>query len=107
MELLPVPKKLGVIKQINPNAFAISYKLETDEEILESKALMSLKKYNMDMVIANLLQTFRTECTIYKSIKNQNDSDDPVYETKKISQGQSDDETSLEFKIISEIYAHI
>lgn len=55
VELVPVPKKLGVIKLINPNAFAISYKLETDVEILESKALMSLEKYGMDMVIANLL----------------------------------------------------
>ena len=62
---MPVPKKLGIIKEKNPNAYAISYKLETDENILESKAVMSLKKYSMDMVIANLLSNFRSQCTIY------------------------------------------
>ena len=34
VELLPVPKKLGVIKELNPRAFVASYKLETDEAIL-------------------------------------------------------------------------
>ena len=55
LELLPVPKKLGMIKERNPSAFAVSYKLETDEAILMNKATMSLQKYKMDMVIANLL----------------------------------------------------
>ena len=59
VSLLPVPKKLGIIKSNNPSAIAISYKLETDEAILENKAVMSLEKYNMDMVIANLLSNFR------------------------------------------------
>ena len=65
LSLLPVPKKLGAIKTLNPEAIAISYKLETDESILESKAVMSLKKYSMDMVIANLLSSFRSQCTVY------------------------------------------
>ena len=65
IELEPVPKMLGVIKENNPKAVAISFKLETDKTILKQKATSSLKKYNMDMVVANLLQTARTECTIF------------------------------------------
>lgn len=67
VELLPVPKKLGVIKELNPHAFVASYKLETDEAILASKATMSLQKYQLDMVIANLLATYRDSCTIYSA----------------------------------------
>ena len=67
LSLLPVPKKLGAIKTLNPEAIAISYKLETDESILESKSVMSLQKYSMDMVIANLLSSFRSQCTIFKA----------------------------------------
>ena len=67
LQLLPVPKKLGLIKNKNANAFAISYKLETDPAILESKALSSLQNYQMDMVIANLLASFRSQCTIYSA----------------------------------------
>jgi len=44
-----------MIKEKNPRAFAVSYKLETDEALLERKATMSMEKYSMDMVIANLL----------------------------------------------------
>ena len=104
IDLFPVPKKLGVIKEINPAAFAISYKLETDVEILDSKATMSLKKYKMDMVIANLLQTFQKECTIYRMPQNADDSTIP--EKTHISQN-SDNQTSIEAKIISEILNYI
>ena len=69
--LEPVPKMLGIIKERNPKAIAISFKLETDQAILKQKATSSMKKYNMDMVVANLLQTARTECTIYSKQKNR------------------------------------
>ena len=35
IELEPVPKLLGIIKEKNPNAVAISFKLETDKTILK------------------------------------------------------------------------
>lgn len=67
MVLYPVPKKLGVLKsEWNPNTLATSFKLETDEEILEKKALDAIAKYDMDCVIANLLQTRRREVIVYE-----------------------------------------
>lgn len=53
--LEPVPKLLGLIKAWNPTASVISFKLETDETILESKALGAISKYGVDLVVANLL----------------------------------------------------
>ena len=46
---------LGIIKERNPNAIAISFKLETDNGILLKKAKASMDKYGMDHVVANLL----------------------------------------------------
>ena len=97
-----MPKKLGVIKEKNPSALAISYKLETDATILESKATMSLSKYSMDIVIANLLQSFRTECTVYRAATQE--GDDPQ-KTKLMLTGEPE-ESSLEAKIVANIYSN-
>ncbi|XP_014262427.1 phosphopantothenate--cysteine ligase [Cimex lectularius] len=40
-----------------PNAYVVSFKLETDDKILVSKARGALQKYNHKLVIGNLLQT--------------------------------------------------
>jgi len=54
--LAPVPKKLGLIKsEWNPNTVLISFKLETDVQILERKALGAITSYGVDMVVANEL----------------------------------------------------
>lgn len=69
-----MPKKLGVIKKLNPSAFVVSYKLETDADILEAKATMSLQKYGMDIVIANLLSSYRNQCTVYTASENSHEA---------------------------------
>ena len=97
IELEPVPKMLGVIKENNPKAVAISFKLETDKTILKQKATSSLKKYNMDMVVANLLQTGRTECTIYSKQKSR---------VQAVNLSASSGK-SLEELIVSHIYKRI
>jgi phosphopantothenate---cysteine ligase (ATP) len=52
----PSPKKLGMIKaDWNPNTLVVSFKLETDLEILELKALSAIKNYKVDAVVANEL----------------------------------------------------
>jgi phosphopantothenate---cysteine ligase (ATP) len=52
----PSPKKLGLIKsEWNPATLAVSFKLETDLEILEQKALKAIENYKVDAVIANEL----------------------------------------------------
>ena len=67
----PVPKKLGEIKNWNPNTLLISFKLETDPNLLKSKALVSIDSYGVDMVVANILATRRTQVTIYDKDSNE------------------------------------
>ena len=64
IELDPVPKLLGMIKVWCPLAKVISFKLETDETLLEGKAQAAINKYGVDLVIANLLQTRMTAVSI-------------------------------------------
>ncbi|KAJ0620802.1 putative phosphopantothenate--cysteine ligase (CTP) [Helianthus annuus] len=58
MRLAQVPKMLLVLrKEWAPTAFCVSFKLETDKEILLEKADTALKKYKMHAVVANELST--------------------------------------------------
>jgi phosphopantothenate-cysteine ligase len=41
------------------NTTVISFKLETDKNILEQKVKDSIKKYDVDMVVGNVLETRR------------------------------------------------
>ena len=55
--LKPVPKKLKLLKTVwCPNAFIVSFKLETDKAILLKKARSAISNYGVDLCIANLLQ---------------------------------------------------
>ncbi|OLY81598.1 Phosphopantothenate-cysteine ligase 2 [Smittium mucronatum] len=61
LTLKQVPKFLGILKdEWIPNAFVVSFKLETDESLLETKALASLDNYGHQAVVANMLQTRKT-----------------------------------------------
>ncbi|KAI3501697.1 hypothetical protein L1887_29657 [Cichorium endivia] len=58
MRLAQVPKMLSILrKEWAPTAFYVSFKLETDKEILLEKADTSLKRYKMHAVVANELST--------------------------------------------------
>ncbi|CAK9305111.1 unnamed protein product [Gordionus sp. m RMFG-2023] len=58
LTLYPVPKLLGKVKSDwAPNAFVVSFKLETDEDLLVKTATNSLLTYGQDIVVANLLAT--------------------------------------------------
>ncbi|XP_055324418.1 phosphopantothenate--cysteine ligase [Sitodiplosis mosellana] len=53
-----VPKMLAPLVSLwVPNAFVVSFKLETDENLLIVKSRDSLNKYKHKLVIANMLQT--------------------------------------------------
>ncbi|KAJ1279682.1 hypothetical protein BS78_04G173200 [Paspalum vaginatum] len=68
MRLSQVPKMLSVLRnQWAPLAFCISFKLETDSEILVQKAEMALTKYKMNVVVANLLATYKEKVVIVSS----------------------------------------
>uniref|UniRef100_A0A0A9BKG4 DNA/pantothenate metabolism flavoprotein C-terminal domain-containing protein n=1 Tax=Arundo donax TaxID=35708 RepID=A0A0A9BKG4_ARUDO len=65
MRLSQVPKMLSVLRnQWAPLSFCISFKLETDSDILVQKADMALSKYRMNIVVANLLATYKEEVII-------------------------------------------
>ncbi|GAB0088287.1 phosphopantothenate--cysteine ligase [Sergentomyia squamirostris] len=53
-----VPKMLAPLVNVwVPHAFVVSFKLETDENLLITKSRESLTKYKHKLVIANILQT--------------------------------------------------
>ena len=65
LKLEPVPKKYDVKKTWNPNTVLVSFKLETDSSLLESKAKKHMSDFGGDMVIANELKSRRNKVTVY------------------------------------------
>jgi phosphopantothenate---cysteine ligase (ATP) len=60
-----VPKMLPDLRNIwAPKSFIISFKLETDIEMVIPKAEKALNSYGVNCVVANLLQTRKDEVTI-------------------------------------------
>ncbi|XP_072949754.1 phosphopantothenate--cysteine ligase [Epargyreus clarus] len=60
IQLHLVPKMLAPLVNLwVPSAYVVSFKLETDENLLIPKAKAALEKYKHKLVIANLLQTRR------------------------------------------------
>lgn len=81
MQLLQVPKMLSVLrKEWAPMAFCISFKLETDAEILLEKADMARKKYGMHAVVANELLSRKEQVVVVT-----NNGKIPVYRDKTSS----------------------
>ncbi|KAH7433658.1 hypothetical protein KP509_07G079600 [Ceratopteris richardii] len=65
MQLAGVPKMISVLREgWAPNAFCVSFKLETDQTILIQKANDALRKYRVHAVVANELNTRRKKVTI-------------------------------------------
>mmetsp|Transcript_35053 Transcript_35053/g.44289 ORF Transcript_35053/g.44289 Transcript_35053/m.44289 type:complete len:368 (-) Transcript_35053:275-1378(-) len=62
LELDQVPKCLGMCTQHwAPNAFCVSFKLETDLDILTKKALGAIEKYKVNLVVANELHSRKSK----------------------------------------------
>mmetsp|Transcript_18837 Transcript_18837/g.27854 ORF Transcript_18837/g.27854 Transcript_18837/m.27854 type:complete len:411 (+) Transcript_18837:105-1337(+) len=58
LTLQPVPKVLGELRsKWAPDTYVVSFKLETDPNLLHLKAERAAQKYGVHMVIANLLRT--------------------------------------------------
>ncbi|VDP12302.1 unnamed protein product [Onchocerca flexuosa] len=67
-----VPKILQkLVKDIVPQAFVVSFKLETDETILVSKARQALQKYGHQLVIGNILDTRKERVTFISNGDNE------------------------------------
>lgn len=80
IELENVPKTLKCFKEITPETKFVSFKLETDEKILETKMEESLKKYSMDVIVGNILDKRRNEIFIYTQGKFEKIIRDPQIE---------------------------
>ena len=95
VKLSLVPKMLTpLVRHWVPRAFVISFKLETDPSLLRTKARKALQTYGHRLVIANLLQTRKTEV-----IAVTRDSDEKLELTKhEIDQG-----TEIEEKIVAAV----
>ena len=68
LKLYPVPKVIGKLReQWAPNAFCVSFKLETNEKILEKKMRRAVERYKVHMVIGNMLHTRHNKVHILHS----------------------------------------
>jgi phosphopantothenate-cysteine ligase len=57
LHLAPVPKRMRRLKaEWAPSCYLVSFKLETDPDVLMRKAAAALEKHRCDVVVANLLQ---------------------------------------------------
>ena len=61
------PKMLKMCRDMwAPNAFCVSFKLETDASIIEQKTLSAMEKYNMHCIVANELDKRYNEVSIFQ-----------------------------------------
>ncbi|XP_068890751.1 phosphopantothenate--cysteine ligase isoform X2 [Aphelocoma coerulescens] len=88
-----VPKMLSpLVRDWAPEAFVISFKLETDPQILLDKSQQALEKYRHQVVVANVLESRRTSVIIVTR-----DSQTPLsLSEEEIAQGME-----IEEKIVS------
>lgn len=62
LRLSPVPKLLGNLRhEWAPSAYLVSFKLETDPDLLLGKAASAVRSYGVHAVVANLLATRYSE----------------------------------------------
>ncbi|NXR31481.1 PPCS ligase, partial [Zosterops hypoxanthus] len=88
-----VPKMLSpLVRDWAPEAFVISFKLETDPQILLDKSRQALEKYRHQVVVANVLESQRTSVIIVTR-----DSQTPLsLSDEEVAQGME-----IEEKIVS------
>ncbi|GIL85353.1 hypothetical protein Vretimale_10645 [Volvox reticuliferus] len=72
LHLQKVPKMLGVlVRDWVPQAFVVSFKLETDQRILVEKASLALQRYGVHLVVANLLHNRKDVVTLVEPAAGQ------------------------------------
>lgn len=68
LHLRAVPKCLSLLRrEWAPHAFVVSFKLETDPDVLLEKAQGAVARYGVHMVVANLLHTRYREVQLVKA----------------------------------------
>jgi len=99
LSLQLVPKMLGPLVSLwAPNAFIVSFKLETNGNILETKARESLLKYHHHVVIGNLLNNRKFHVILIDA--NQPNAEDILLTEEECLSG-----VEIESKIIANLKA--
>ena len=84
-----------LVRQWAKKCLVVSFKLETDPDILLSKSKAALDKYGHDLVIGNILETRKKEVVfMYK---------DGSHEKVEISDKEITDGVEIEVKIIQKL----
>ena len=66
LELAGTPKLLGSLKGAwCPQAFVVTFKLETDHALLDQKVKKSKDSYKQDAVVGNMLSSYKEQVTLY------------------------------------------
>ena len=92
-----VPKMLRpLVRHWVPEAFVVSFKLETDEDLLIPKARKALETYNHRLVVANLLHTRKTRVVIVSA-------EDSRAEAVELSEDEVKVGMEIETKIVREL----
>jgi len=95
LSLQLVPKMLSpLVSQWAPDAFVVSFKLETDPTLLSKKAMAALERYKHSIVIGNILKTRKKEVTVV----TPNSQSSIMMTEEEITSGKE-----IEEKIINEI----
>ncbi|KAM7535383.1 hypothetical protein Aperf_G00000102470 [Anoplocephala perfoliata] len=69
IHLEPVPKVLGlIVSKWAPGTMVVSFKLETDKNLVLKRAKASMKRYGTHAVIANLLHTRKREAWLFHNL---------------------------------------
>ena len=77
LKLHPVPKLIPALRKLwAPDAFTVSFKLETDTNILRHKAMLAMKRYGPHMVVGNILKTRHEKVWILQQTNDENDNGD-------------------------------
>eukprot|EP01130_Rhizamoeba_saxonica_P004253 TRINITY_DN1744_c0_g1_i2.p1 TRINITY_DN1744_c0_g1~~TRINITY_DN1744_c0_g1_i2.p1 ORF type:complete len:297 (+),score=65.58 TRINITY_DN1744_c0_g1_i2:46-936(+) len=66
LHLYVVPKAVPYLVEKCKKLMLVTFKLETDEEIMPRKVNVHLQKYGVDLVIGNLLQSYKDKITIFQ-----------------------------------------
>nr|SVE73630.1 EOG090X085T [Daphnia atkinsoni] len=97
LSLQLVPKMLAPLVTLwAPNAFIVSFKLETNETLLETKSNEALLKYHHHVVIGNLLNSRKVHVVLV-------DSNSPNAEEIRLSSSDLENGIEIEFKIVENL----
>ncbi|KAF4703407.1 hypothetical protein FOZ63_013174, partial [Perkinsus olseni] len=105
LHLTGVPKVLGRVKGTwCPQALVVSFKLETDPDILFEKASGAIKKYGVDAVVANVLESRYRKLWIVRGAESVETDRD--YTTRLITKPESEDIEGVLVKALQELHTH-